>query len=72
MAALRSGLKYPRTNVYAPLLNRIGCLEAYLNLKRLDMSSRLAGSLDVIYNFETPCRKVENAIFIPQIFLKPI
>jgi hypothetical protein len=24
MAALRFGLKYSRTNVYAPLLNRIG------------------------------------------------
>ena len=39
--------------VYAALLNLIDDLEAYLNLLRLDMSSRFAGPLNVIYNFET-------------------
>jgi len=51
MAALRFGLKYSRTNVYAPLLNLIDDLEAYLNLLRLDMSSHFAGPLNVIYYF---------------------
>jgi hypothetical protein len=32
--------------VYAPLLNRIDDLEAYLNLIRLDMSSRDSGVLE--------------------------
>jgi len=39
--------------VYAALLNLIDALEAYLNLLRLDMSSRFAGPLNVTYNFET-------------------
>jgi hypothetical protein len=39
--------------VYAPLLNRIDGLEAYLILLRIDMSSRVAGPLNAIYNFET-------------------
>jgi len=34
--------------VYAPLLNQIGALEAYPNLLRLDMSSRVAGPLNLI------------------------
>jgi len=46
MAALRFDLKYSRTNVYAPLLNRIDGLEAYINLLRLGMSSRGSGELE--------------------------
>jgi hypothetical protein len=43
--------------VYAPLLNLIDGLKAYLNLSRLDMSSRFAGPLNAIYNFETASSK---------------
>ena len=39
-------------DVYAPLLNRIDGLEAYLHLSRLDMSSRVAGPLNGIYIFK--------------------
>jgi hypothetical protein len=55
MAALRFGLKctaHPAGGG-TPLLNLINALEAYLNLFKLDMSSRYAGPLNVIYNFET-------------------
>ena len=51
MAALPFGLKCSRITVYAPLLNQIGGLEAYPNPERLDMSSRFAGPLNVIYYF---------------------
>ena len=46
-------LKRGSHDPYAPLLNQIGSLEAYLNLLKLDMSSRAAGPLNVIYNFES-------------------
>jgi len=53
MAALRSDEKYSRTNVYAPLFRRIDGLEAYINLLRLDMSSRVAGPSNIRHSLLT-------------------
>jgi hypothetical protein len=65
MAALSRELKCSRTDVYAPLSNQIDGLEAYLNLLRLDMSSRSAGPLNVIYNFETASINLTPLIVAP-------
>ena len=53
MAALRSDEKCSRTNVYAPLFRRIDGLEAYINLLRLDMSSRVAGPSNIRHSLLT-------------------
>ena len=39
--------------VYAPLFLQLDGLEAYLNLLRLDMSSRYAGLSDKTYRFKS-------------------
>jgi hypothetical protein len=47
--------------VYAAHSKKPRGLEAYINLFKIDMSSRYAGSLDVIWYFETTsCNSIEN------------